>query len=263
MIDSHNHILWGVDDGAVDIAESLEIARQFVSEGVTRVAATPHFNAEVGGGPDRAEVETRARQMQSALDEAGISLAVEPGSEIYLTPEVATLIDERRATPLAGGVSVLVECPFDQRPLHLEDTLFHLQLVGYQPVLAHPERYSFVQDDVGSIGEIVRRGVVMQLTAPSLLGEYGPRVRRTAEKLLRQGVYNLAASDRHHPGPARSLEQLHDRLSKMTTTGVADLLLCTNPERVLAGRPPLEVEYRAPERRSLVERLFRRHADES
>lgn len=260
MIDLHNHILPGVDDGARDLAESLEIARQFVSEGVARVVATPHLDPERRSGVDGFAVRNGVDALRRALDEAEIVLEVLPGQEIYLTPDVPELLESGSAIPLGDTPAVLVEVSLlsGQAPLYLEETLFRLQVAGYRPVLAHPERYPFVQRNVAALEAIVARGIVLQLTAPALLGDYGPKVRGTAQELLRLGWYALASSDRHHPGLARSLAALRDRLGQVGSPELADLLLRDNPERLLAGRRLLEPEPVSLERTGLFARLFHR-----
>ena len=259
MIDLHNHILPGVDDGAADLDESLQIARQFVSEGVIRVAATPHLDPERGTGIGPPAVQAGVAELQAALDQATIELTVLPGNELYLTPDAPSLVRTGQVSPLGAGSTLLVEISLfaDRPPLYLEDTLFHLQLAGYQVVFAHPERYAFVQRDVTSLDQLVTRGVVLQLTAPSLLGEYGASIRRTAVQLLRRGSYATAASDRHHPGPERSLAALHQRITALVDADLADLLLCTNPDRLVAGRPVIQPEVRElAEHRNLFARFF-------
>lgn len=242
LIDLHNHILPGLDDGAANLDESLDIARQFVSEGVTRVAATPHYNADDPAQRRRADANTvRARiaELQPALDEAGIPLSVVCGNEIYLTPESPNLLAAGTVCSLGGGTTALVELSLfaGERPLYLDDLIFRLQLGGNQIVLAHPERYGFVERDVSALDTLVSGGLLLQLTAPALLGDYGGGIRRTAEHLLRRGSYSLAASDRHHPGPNRSLAALHERITQLSDADTADLLLCENPARVLDDTP--------------------------
>jgi protein-tyrosine phosphatase len=260
MIDLHNHILPGVDDGAVDMRESVAIAQQFVTEGVRQIAATPHLDPLRGTGPGRETVERLVADVQSAIEDAGVELVVVPGQEIFLTPDVPALFEQGDLLPLGDSRAVLVECSLDQRPLYLDDTLFRLQLAGLQPVLAHPERYSFVQRDVATVDGLVDRGVVLQLTAPALLGEYGGTVRRTAERLLLRGSYAIGSSDRHHPGRERSLSDLHNRIEELVGMDVAELLLRTNPRRLLDGQSPLPVEPAERKRPSLASRLLRRRA---
>ena len=260
MIDLHNHILPGVDDGAADIEESIEIARQFVSEGVVRIAATPHLNPERGTGLQAPNVRQKVAELNDALTARGIDLTVVPGNELYLTPDAPELLEQGAVSPLGDGKTVLVELALwaERPPLHLEDTIFRLQLAGYRPVLAHPERYPFVQRDTADIDGWISRGMILQLTAPALLGEYGRGIRRTAERLLHSGAYALAGSDRHHPGSNRSLAALHQRIAELIDADTADLLLRINPERVLSDQPVVQPDV-APEVRSgFIDRLLGR-----
>jgi protein-tyrosine phosphatase len=265
LVDLHNHILYGVDDGAADLDESLEIARQFVSEGVTRVAATPHYNADnppERRGADANTVRSKIAELQPALDNAGIPLSVLPGNELYLTAASPDLLAAGTVCFLGGGTSALVELSLfsAERPLYLDDLIFRLQLGGYQLVLAHPERYGFVAREVSALDTLTSGGLLLQLTAPGLLGDYGGGVRRTAERLLRRGSYSVAASDRHHPGTNRSLAALHERITRLTDGDTADLLLCENPARVLENKPVVPLEPSAGQGPSLLDRMLGRRS---
>lgn len=240
MIDLHNHILPGVDDGAADLAESLAIARQFLSEGVTAVAATPHLDPLRGTGTRAPEARQAVAGLNEALSEADVALTVRSGSEVFLTPDVPALLAAGMVATIADGPWVVVELPFDHRPTYLEDTLLRIEAAGYRPILAHPERYRFVQRDAETLDHLADRGLVLQLTAPGLLGEYGTRVRRAAERLLLRGRYALASSDRHHPGQQRSLALTRARIAELRDGQTAELLLVANPSRVIAGE---EVEW--------------------
>jgi protein-tyrosine phosphatase len=258
MIDLHCHILPAVDDGAADIEESLAIARQLASEGVTRVAATPHLDPENHRGVSAERVRELVSQLREKVRDAGIAIDIVPGHEIFLTPEVPDLLSQGAAQSLAGGRAVLVELSFfaEERPLFLDDTLFRLQLEGFRPILAHPERYPFVRRDPSVLEPLVSRGVVMQLTAQSLSGLQGPQVRKTAEVLLRKGLYQVASSDRHHPGPDRSLAEMHSRIEEIADTATAEMLLSINPQRLLDDlepEAPLPVE---AEQLSFLGRIF-------
>jgi protein-tyrosine phosphatase len=190
------------------------------------------------------------------LQDEGIELAVVPGHELFLTLEAAELVRSGFVSPLGASNFVLVEVAFTQPPLYLDETLFQVALAGYRPILAHPERYTFIQRDLDRADELVAKDIVLQLTAPSLLGEYGPAVRKTAEQILRRGGYALAASDRHHPGPLRSLAALHERITELFGVDLADLLLRDNPARVLEGHAPISPEPPKPQQTSFLGRLF-------
>jgi protein-tyrosine phosphatase len=265
LVDLHNHILCGVDDGAADLEESLEIARQFVSEGVTRIAATPHYNADNSPerrGADASTVRSKLAELQPALDDAGIALTVFPGNEIYLTTQSPDLLTAGTIFSLGGRTTALVELSLlsGKRPLYLDDLIFRLQLGGFQVVLAHPERYGFVEHEVTALDALVQGGLLLQVTAPALLGDYGGGIRRTAERLLRRGAYSLAASDRHHPGASRSLAALHERVAELSGVETADLLLCENPARVLDGEAIVRPELSDDKGGSLLDRILGRRS---
>jgi protein-tyrosine phosphatase len=255
--------VYGVDDGAADLEESVAIARQFVSEGVTRIAVTPHFNPdnEPGRqGADAALVRMRVAELELALADANVPLEINPGNELYLTTQALELLRAGTVSCLGGGKTVLVELSLlmGQKPLFLNDLMFQLQLAGYGVVLAHPERYPFVEHDASSLDQLVESGVIMQLTAPSLLGDYGAGIRRIAERLLQREAYRVASSDRHHPGPARSLAQLHERIVELANAEMADCLLCHNPAAVLDGTLVLEHELKPVQKSSLFGRVLGR-----
>lgn len=258
VIDLHNHILPGVDDGAASLEESIAIARQFQEEGVVQIAATPHYDASRRTGPHAADVRRLVAEVQAGVSAAGIPLTIVPGQELYLTPDAVDLLVSDVVSPLGSGPYVLVELSLSapEKPAYLNDALFRLQVAGYKPILAHPERYAFVQRDPDEAEAILERGAELQLTAPAYLGERGRTVRRTAEKLLRLGLYSLASSDRHHPGPRRSLATLADQLRAAGGEDLENLLLRENPTRVLAGEPLLAAEPLDEEQPSLLGRLL-------
>lgn len=236
MIDLHNHILPGVDDGSADLAESLEIARQFVSEGVEVVAATPHLDPLLGNGVESVAVHQLVGQVQDAVRTEGIPLQILPGNELFLTPEAPDLLGAGRVATLASTNYVLIEVGFEQRPLYLEDTIFRIQSAGFRPILAHPERYAFVRSHDEMVEHLLAADVPLQLTAPSILGDYGRAVRTRALCLLRDGAYTLLSSDRHHSGPARSLVDARRVVAEVVGEDTAHLLTVDNPHRVLQGR---------------------------
>lgn len=258
MIDLHNHLLPGVDDGAADLAESLAMARDFVAEGVSAAVVTPHLDPMRGNGVGREVVEALLTHVQREIDQQAVPLQLLPGNELLLTPDAPRLLAESKVATLAGTHYVLVEVPLatEQRPLYLEDTLFRLQAAGYHPILAHPERYAFLDREGDLIDRLLCSGVAFQLTAPALLGEYGQRVERRARRLLARGAYVLASSDRHHPGTTRSLADLAQRVAQLSDEATAALLLQENPARVLrdealvtATPVPIRAPWFAPWRR--------------
>jgi protein-tyrosine phosphatase len=240
VIDLHSHVLPGLDDGAVDVAEALAICRAAVADGIHTLAGTPHV---------RHDYETTAASMESALAElreaAGDLIELLPGAELDLD-ELERPVDELRRFGLGGNPEyLLVETPYTGWPLDLPDKLFRLRLAGFTPVLAHPERNHEVQSRPELLEPIVAGGVLVQLTAASVEGRIGDRSRSTSRTLIDRGLAHLIASDAHAPevraigmsGAVRAVGD--DDLARWLTVGVPHAIVAAEalPPRPESSRP--------------------------
>ena len=198
MIDLHTHILPGIDDGARTLDDALEMARAFVADGVTTVAATPHVRDDY---PTSADVMLGAvDELRGALEEARIPLTVLPGAELAVDRLARLDDDELRRLTLAGsGHYVLVETPYYGWPPEVAEQLLELRLAGFTPVLAHPERNAEVQGAPSLLAPLVHGGTLVQVTAASLDGRLGAPTRQTAFHLVAAGLAHMIASDAHMP----------------------------------------------------------------
>ncbi|MGH2067351.1 tyrosine-protein phosphatase, partial [Aerococcus sp. L_4] len=180
MIDIHNHILPGVDDGAKDIEMSIAMANVAVQEGITHILATPHHrNSEFVN--ERSKVEEAVGQLQVELDRRGIGLVVFPGQEIRLHGELLDHIDhgEILFTDL-GGHYILIEFPSHEVPHYAEQVFFDLLSRNIRPIIVHPERNQKIIEKPEILKRFVEMGCYAQLTASSYLGEFGSGVEETS-----------------------------------------------------------------------------------
>lgn len=205
MIDLHCHILPNVDDGPKTLEAALAMARLAVADGLNTIVCTPHY-ATLAKGGQRADVERRVAEFQTALDVERIPLKVLAGSELFLTPEAPRLHDAGELVTLNGSRYILVEIPFDHYPATTDETLFQLQSRGLQPLFAHPERQATIQKKPELMEALVARGVIAQVTALSLLGGNGKTVQASADLLLRRGLVHVISTDAHvADGPRKPL----------------------------------------------------------
>ena len=256
MIDMHTHILPGIDDGAADVAESLAMARLMVSEGVHTALTTSHSAEWYQLGP-LARMRTEVAALQGALDAAGISLTLRPGLEIFMTPETPADLATGRAWTLAGSRYILVEIPYQPWPAYAEQVLFELQVAGYTPILAHPERYVALHHDPNLMYTLAERGVLGQVTGEALVGGNGAAVRQCAITLLEHGLVQFIASDGHRaatrrPTVAAGLALASERIG----AEAARAMLTTNPQHILDDQPLALNPRPVPQRRSFFSRLF-------
>jgi protein-tyrosine phosphatase len=254
VIDFHNHLMPGVDDGAASPGETRAAMAAMYAQGVRCIITTPHFNASSSVNPDelaayleRLEPAWRAAQ---AVAKEFQGLRLERGVEAALDTPRPDFTDPRLR--LAGTPFVLVEFPFFQVPPDVGSALFQLKLRGWRPIIAHPERYLNSASDLSDVAEWRRLGAFVQVNAGSLLGRYGDRPHRLAWRLLSAGFVDYLSSDYHARGRC-AVADARASLERHGGTSQAGLLLQVNASRLLDGHDPHPV---APLRRPVP--LWRR-----
>lgn len=239
MTDLHCHILPGVDDGASSMDEALSMAQLAVSSGITCVVATPHFFG-VPESVDALPTFSRAlEQLRRSLSQVHIPLTVLPGAEILCTPLTPDMAARGDLPTLADTRYVLTEFYFDETGDFMADILDDIHRWGYIPIVAHPERYEAVQQDLGLAAYWLDRGYVLQGNKGSVLGALGRRSFETAHAMLEQGMLHLLASDAHHDSLRTPyMGDLQQFLLERMDADAVQLLLQDNPRRVLSGEMP-------------------------
>ena len=237
MIDLHCHMLPGVDDGAATEEEALLMARVAVDSGVTAVALTPHCNVpEQFGNYRDSRLEERFRRFEALLRREDIPLTVYPGMEVFATPDLPRLLDEGALLTLGGSRYLLVEFAFGESPRFVDDILHRIHQRGLTPVVAHPERYYFIQDDPRHLLHWTNEGYVLQLNKGSFFGMFGRHAARTAHWCLDCGCLHLIGSDAHSPyRRTPRLSDIYDLVADTVSPETAQLLLHDNPYAILHG----------------------------
>lgn len=204
MIDLHSHVLPGIDDGASDLGEALELGGAAAAGGTRVLAATPHVRADHPGVRPR-ELAGRCRELNARLADAGISLEIVQGGELDLDWTTAASDEELLLVSYCGGGSdLLVETPYGSLPHDFEQRVLAVAARGFRVLLAHPERSPALQREPARVAGLSAEGVLIQLTARSLVPNAVPSaVHELAIALLRQGHAHVLASDAHAAsGPA-------------------------------------------------------------
>lgn len=241
MIDLHSHMLPGVDDGAADEQQALEMARQAVAEGVKIQACTPHIYPGVypNTGPD---ILARVAWFQNLLDFERIPLRVVAGADVHIAPNLVQRIRAGDVLTLNNSKYILIEPPHHILPPRTEQIFFNLQAAGYHPILTHPERMTWIDQRYDLIKSLVKSGVWMQLTAGALTGRFGPRATYWSERMLDEGMVHVVATDAHdpvrrRPAWAEAVEALRARVGDEET----NLLVQERPEAVIRDVSPAGV----------------------
>jgi protein-tyrosine phosphatase len=260
VIDFHNHLVPGVDDGAATLDEARAALREMHAQGVRTLVATPHLAGTLTlRGPELAGYMARVDEAWLALKQAAAEelpgLRLERGFEVNLDTPAPDLSDPR--TRLAGTRFVLVEFPHMTVPPAAAEALFALKMRGWTPVVAHPERYSNLDAELRGPEEWRRVGAALQVNGGSVLGRYGDGARRTAWRLLRRGWADFVCSDYHARGSCH-VADCRRALESAGGAAQAALLMEENPARLLRGEAPLPVPPLGREPRPLWKRLFGR-----
>ncbi len=236
-VDLHDHSLFGVDDGAKTVEESVEMLRQLHDVGFRRICVTPHVRTGYWENR-RADMQSRLETLRKAADCAGLDgdegIELRLGAEVHMDSGFVDLVDSGEVVPLGDGGYVLLELPNNAPPPQLEEIIFHTSLAGYSTVMAHPERYEPLMKDRDRLRKIQDRGTLMQVSVTSLAGKFGWRCKRAAAKLISEGLCDYVATDVHSPdGVDRYVRPGIEKLHKLVGDRKAAQLLRVVPNRVL------------------------------
>ena len=240
MIDLHSHILPGLDDGARDLDDALEIARAAAGDGTRVIAATPHVREDYPTTPG--QMERALAEVRAAVARSDIDIEVVSGGEVALEQLEFLSAADRRRFGLGGNPAyLLLETPYSGWPLSFPGIVFRLAASGVTPVIGHPERNAAVQSDTKRLADLVQAGALVQITAASLDGRLGARTRSCARRLIDEDLVHLVSSDAHSAevrqvGLSAARDAIGDeRLARWLTVDVPAAIVREQP---LPIRPP-------------------------
>jgi protein-tyrosine phosphatase len=196
-VDVHSHLLPMLDDGVKTFEESEEIILRFVKLGYSKIITTPHVMSDSYRNTTAGILE-KLKSLKEFLQAKSIPITVEAAAEYYLDETLFRMIEQDQPILTFGKKCLLFETNFLTEPLNLKEFIFLASTKGYQPVLAHPERYIYLQGNMEKAQDILDRGVLFQLNISSITGYYSKPAQQTAHKLIDRGWVHLLGSDCHN-----------------------------------------------------------------
>jgi protein-tyrosine phosphatase len=206
-VDMHSHLIPGIDDGAQTVEESIELIRMLHGLGLKKLIITPHIMSEFYRNTPEIILEG-LEQMRREVAKEGIEIELEAAAEYYLDEIFFEKIEKKEKLITFGGNKVLVETGFMSKPQILIETFFRLEMAGYQPIFAHPERYMYLHHDADLLDSLADRNIYFQMNLLSLTGYYSKHIQKFAEKLIDRGLIKLVGTDCHNMRYIQALESL-------------------------------------------------------
>lgn len=217
-VDMHSHLLPGIDDGSPDLQTSLKLIRGLTALGYSKLITTPHIMWDMYQNT-RDGILGKLELLQEAVIKEGIPVEIHAAAEYFLDDHVEELLRTNQPLLTVSGNMVLVEFSLAHAPMSLKDILFDMQMKGYQPVIAHPERYIYLSNNKEFYEELKEMDCLFQLNILALTGYYGRTVQELANHLIKKGHYDLVGTDLHHH---RHLEALANPAITNTLTKLLD-----------------------------------------
>ena len=195
-IDIHSHLLAGIDDGAKTIEDSLRLTKALQGFGTEQIITTPHVMQNFWENDTR-NIKAKEEETGNHFSKNKLSIPFRAAAEYMMDEHFVNLFQTEKLLTLKDNY-VLVEMSYINPPIQLYSILFDLQVAGYIPVLAHPERYVFFHNKFEEYKKLVNAGCLLQLNLLATVGYYGEGITKIAEKLLEKGMYSFVGSDVHH-----------------------------------------------------------------
>ena len=229
MIDFHSHILPQTDDGSISIEETIDILKEAKQVGFTKVISTSHYLEGYYESDENERTELLEKIKQENL---GIELYL--GSEIYVSENMIDFLKEKKASSINNSRYVLFELPMGNETMLAKEMIYRLIENNYVPVIAHPERYSYVQDNPEYVKELLEMGAMFQSNYGSIIGLYGKKAEKTVKKLLKENLIQFMGSDVHREEHVYIyIPKILKKLRKIISEEKLEEITEINPQKVL------------------------------
>ena len=225
MIDIHSHLIPNVDDGAKSPEETIELIKEAREAGITDIILTPHYI--INSYEQNAETLILLKdKLQQIINSENIKVNLHIGMEVYITDNLVEILKQNKILTLAGSKYLLMELPLNTNVQYLDMVIFKL--------IAHPERYKFVQEDPSKVRELIESGCLIQSNIGSILGIYGKKAKKTIKYLLKNDLINFIATDTHRKNTIYPLlEKGIKKIEKITGKEKAEELTNLNVQKIL------------------------------
>ena len=229
MIDFHSHILPQTDDGSISLEETINILKEAKQVGFTKIISTSHY---LEGYYESNQKERN--ELLEKIKQENVEVELYLGSEIYISENMIEFLKDKKASSINNSRYVLFELPMGNETVLAKEMIYRLIENDYVPIIAHPERYSYVQDNPEYVNELLDMGAMFQSNYGSIIGLYGKKAEKTVKKLLKENLIQFLGSDVHREEHVYVLmPKILKKLKKIISSEKLEELTETNPQKVL------------------------------
>lgn len=236
MIDMHSHILPSIDDGATSVDEAFKLIDEAKKVGFEAIVLTSHYIE----GYYEADIDKREvllKSIEDNLQTKAKDVDLYLGNEIYISENMMNLLEGGKASTINNTSYVLFELSLNQEPMFLYNVIYEMMQNKLVPILAHPERYSFVQQNPELVYDLIQRGVLMQANYGSIIGQYGEKAQIIVKKLLQNNMVHFLGSDVHRENTIYpKMPKILAELNKLISEDKIEELTTINPKLVLQNK---------------------------
>lgn len=255
MIDFHTHIVYDVDDGAEDIETSMKILKRAFKAGINKIILTPHYM------PDyyefsKNEIKERITILQEKCNEEKIEIELYQGNEVYITNHMVELLKDEEIATINNSRYVLFELPMSQEAPNLLEVIYQLLEDKKIPIIAHPERYTYIQKEPNKLIELIEQGVLFQTNYGSIIGQYGKEAQKTAKLLIQNNYIHFLGTDVHKSGHIyEQMQEIKGVLNKIISKEKIEELTNINACKVI-NNELIEVEIPNKIKKGFFQKFF-------
>ncbi|ADL50328.1 tyrosine-protein phosphatase [Clostridium cellulovorans] len=247
MIDFHSHIIPNIDDGAENIATTLEMLKISYGEGTSCICATPHFI------PEEMEISRSSYDIlfKEVVYKKSANIKIITGLELYMSPSIPNLWDKKKIWGINDTNYLIIELPLNSYPNYADDVFYELSIRGVKPIIAHPERNIYLQNNLSKMKDLLGKDILFQVNSGSLTGKFGEDAKNTAHDLVKRNMVHLLGSDAHgSDSRTPKIRKAFDLIKDMNLELYNWIL--SNEENIINGKPVLPLPIKEEEKKKTI-----------
>lgn len=237
-IDIHSHILYGIDDGSKSIEESINIIKEHIKMGFTDIVVTPHYIENSKYETNNIDKENILKTLKQELKKQNININLYLGNEVFVNNNLEELLKKKEIATINNSKYLLIEFPMNEKPKDINNIIYELKIKGIIPIIAHPERYDYVEKNPNLVLEWIEEGALLQSNYGSIIGVYGSGPQKTIKKLLKKDLIEFLATDIHYPNNKiyLNMDKIRKKLKKLISEERFIELTNTNPKKIIENK---------------------------